>query len=203
MHSLNVLGKVDHQISGADQLSVRYALYDVTSSNARGVGKLNAPSGSTGLDNLDQSIAVGNVLDALVEHRQRDAGPGGPRRPGGALHRSRSGRRSRSPASRPSARFSSSPTRRENTLFQVVNNLSHRAGAHALRAGVDFLYNDDTITFLRTFRGSYTFSSLANFLTGQLQRLRADVRQSRSSRQTNPNVGLYAQDEWRAGSRLT
>ena len=62
--------------------------------------------------------------------------------------------------------FSSSPTRRENTMFQVVNNLSHRAGAHALRAGVDFLYNDDTITFLRTFRGSYTFSSLANFLTG-------------------------------------
>ena len=32
-----------------------------TSSNARGVGGLNAPSGSTGLDNLDQSIAVGNV----------------------------------------------------------------------------------------------------------------------------------------------
>ena len=51
-------------------------------------------------------------------------------------------------------------------MFQVVNNLSHRAGSHALRAGVDFLYNDDTITFLRTFRGSYTFSSLANFLTG-------------------------------------
>ena len=62
--------------------------------------------------------------------------------------------------------FSSSPTRRENTLYQAVSNLSHRAGAHALRAGVDFLFNDDTITFLRTFRGSYTFSSMANFLTG-------------------------------------
>jgi hypothetical protein len=40
---------------------VRYALYDVTSTNARGVGNLNAPSGSTGLDNIDQSLAVGNV----------------------------------------------------------------------------------------------------------------------------------------------
>jgi hypothetical protein len=40
---------------------VRYARYDVTSSNARGAGTLNAPSGSTGLDNSDQSIAVGNV----------------------------------------------------------------------------------------------------------------------------------------------
>ena len=38
--------------------------------------------------------------------------------------------------------------------------------AHALRAGIDFLFNDDTITFLRTFRGSYTFSSLATFLAG-------------------------------------
>ena len=51
-------------------------------------------------------------------------------------------------------------------MFQVVNNLSHQAGAHALRVGVDFLYNDDTITFPRSVRGAYTFSSLANFLAG-------------------------------------
>ncbi len=51
-------------------------------------------------------------------------------------------------------------------MYQVVNNLSHQAGAHALRAGVDFLYNDDTITFPRSIRGTYTFSSLANFLSG-------------------------------------
>jgi hypothetical protein len=61
VHATNVLGKVDHQLSGADQLSVRYALYGVRSENARGVGNLNAPSGSTGLDNRDQSIAIGNV----------------------------------------------------------------------------------------------------------------------------------------------
>ena len=62
VHSLNVLGKVDHQFSGADQLSVRYAFYDVTSSNARGVG---TPERALGLDRpgqLDQSIAVSNVL---------------------------------------------------------------------------------------------------------------------------------------------
>ena len=53
-----------------------------------------------------------------------------------------------------------------NTMWQVVNNLSHQAGAHAIRIGVDFLYNDDVITFPRSYRGSYTFSSLANFLAG-------------------------------------
>ena len=61
---------------------------------------------------------------------------------------------------------SGSPTRRVNKLYQVVNNLSHQAGAHAFRVGVDFLYNDDQITFPRSVRGSYTFSSLANFLAG-------------------------------------
>ena len=52
-------------------------------------------------------------------------------------------------------------------------------------------------------RGSYTFSSLANFLTGNYNsRVRPDVRRRRSS-QTNPNLGFFAQDEWSAGSRLT
>ena len=61
---------------------------------------------------------------------------------------------------------STSPTGRVNRTYQVVNNLSHQRGAHALRAGIDFLYNDDVITFPRSVRGSYTFSSLANFLSG-------------------------------------
>ena len=51
-------------------------------------------------------------------------------------------------------------------MYQIVDNLSHQAGAHALRAGVDFLFNNDTITFPRSIRGAYTFSSLANFLSG-------------------------------------
>ena len=71
-----------------------------------------------------------------------------------------------------------------------------------LRAGVDFLYNDDTITFLRTFRGSYTFSSMANFLTGNYNGY-AQTFGDPVVNQKNPNVGIYAQDEWRAGSRLT
>ncbi len=44
--------------------------------------------------------------------------------------------------------------------------MSHQKGPHALRAGVDFLYNDLTITFPHSIRGSYSFSSLSNFLTG-------------------------------------
>ena len=62
VNSTNVLGKVDHQVSGEDQLSVRYSLYDVSADNSRGAGGLNAPSASSALDNLDQTIAMSNTF---------------------------------------------------------------------------------------------------------------------------------------------
>jgi hypothetical protein len=201
VHSTNALGKIDHQFSGADQLGVRYAYYQVSSSNARGVGQLNAPSGSTGLDNLDQSVAVSNVLtlssntvnETRVQFAHGDLE---------AYSTDVIGPQVTISGVAPFGTFGSSPTRRQNTLVQAVNNLSHRAGAHALRAGVDVLFNDDTITFLRSFRGAYTFSSLANFLTGNYSGY-AQTFGNPVVSQTNPNVGVYAQDEWRAGSRLT
>ena len=89
-------------------------------------------------------------------------------------------------------------------MYQIVNNLSHQAGAHALRAGVDFLYNDDTITFPRAARGTYTFSSLANFLAGVYNN--AGFTQTFGETQvaqTNPNLGVYVQDEWKVDAGLT
>ncbi len=201
VHSTHALGKIDHQVSNTNQVSIRYALYDVLSSNARGVGQLNAPSGSTGLDNLDQSFAIGNVwtLSANTVNETRVQVASADLK---AYSTDQIGPQAIISGVATFGTFSSSPTRRENRLFQVVNNLSHRAGSHALRAGVDFLYNDDTITFLRTFRGSYTFSSLANFLTGTYSGF-AQTFGNPVVSQSNPNLGFYAQDEWRASSRLT
>jgi len=201
VHSLNVLGKVDHQLSGADQLSVRYALYDVTSDNARGVGSLNAPSGSTGLDNSDQSVAIGNVwtISSNTVNETRVQIAHGDLE---AYSTDQVGPQVAITGVATFGTFSSSPTRRQNTLYQAVSSVSHRAGAHALRAGVDFLYNDDTITFLRTFRGSYSFSSMANFLAGNYNGF-SQTFGDPVAHQRNPNVGFYAQDEWSVGSRLT
>jgi hypothetical protein len=69
---------------------------------------------------------------------------------------------------------------------------------------VDFLYNDDTIAFPRSNRGAYAFSSLTNFIQGVYNN--AGYTQTFGNRvvsQTNPNVGFYAQDEWKVNSRLT
>jgi hypothetical protein len=89
-------------------------------------------------------------------------------------------------------------------LYEVVNNLSHQAGAHAIRIGANFLFNDCTITYPRSIRGSYSFSSLANFLNGVYNN--AGFTQTFGDSQvsqTNPNAGFYVQDEWKATSNLT
>ncbi len=201
VHSANILGKIDHHVSGSDQLSIRYAFYDVTSDNSRGAGALNAATASAGLDNVDHSVALGNtwtISSKTVNETRFQFAYGDLKAPptdliGPAV--SILGVASFGTAS-------GSPTRRLNKMYQLVNNLSHQAGAHALRAGVDFVFNDDTITYPRSFRGSYSFSSLANFLTGNYSGFTQTFGDPVVS-QTNPNVGLYAQDEWRIGSNLT
>ena len=100
--------------------------------------------------------------------------------------------------------LSGSPHGRLNKLYEVVDNLSYQAGAHALRVGTNFLYNSCKITFPRSFRGSYAFSSLNNFLLGVYNN--SGFTQTFGNpvvSQNNPNVGFYAQDEWKVNRSLT
>ncbi len=101
-------------------------------------------------------------------------------------------------------RFSSSPTARRNMLGEAVENVILQHGAHSFKAGADFLYNRTTITFPMQSRGSYTFASLPAFLAGTYN-TQGYTQTFGNSVVTlgNPNVGVYVQDEWRAGRRLT
>jgi hypothetical protein len=184
-------------------MSLRYSLYLVNADNSRGAGGLSAPSASAGLDNSDHAVAFSDtwalssrtVNETRLQFTRGDlrALPTDPIGPAVSI----SGVAS-------FGTLSGSPTRRVNTLVELVDTLSHQAGAHALRAGADFLYNDDTITYPRSARGAYTFSSMANFLSGTYNN--AGFTQTFGDprvAQTNPNLGLFVQDEWHAGSRLT
>ena len=179
VHTTNVLGKVDHQFSGRDQFSVRYSLLRRRRRATRAApAALNAPS-ALGRPRQHRSDDRGQQhADAVAAHGQRDARAVRARRSEGARRPIRSARRSASPASRRSARSRAARRGALNTMYQVVNNLSHQAGAHALRAGVDFLYNDDTITFRASFRGSYTLLVAGELPDRHLQqrRLHPDVR---------------------------
>jgi hypothetical protein len=175
----------------------------VLSRNSRGAGALNAPTASSGLDNRDQSIAFSSTLtlsdrtvnETRVQFAQGDlkALPADPIGPNVSIAGVAS-----------FGTLSGSPQGRFNRMFQAVSNLSHQAGAHALRAGIDFIHNDDRITFPRAFRGAYTFSSLANFLSGTYNT--SGFTQTFGDTvvtQSNPNVGVYVQDEWKVSPAVT
>ena len=203
LRSTNLLGKIDHQANPRDQFSVRYSLYRLDSANSRNAGALNAPTTATDVDNLDQTLALSNTLvlsgRTVLESRAQlavsdfTAPPVDPMGPAVSIAGIASFGTS-----------SGNPTGRRNTLYQLVNNLSHQAGGHALRFGADFLFNDDLITYPRAVRGSYAFSSLANFLAGVYNN--AGFTQTFGASvisQTNPNLALHAQDEWKVSSRVT
>jgi Carboxypeptidase regulatory-like domain/TonB dependent receptor-like, beta-barrel len=203
VRSVHALGKVDHQFNGQDQLSLRYSLYDVSARNSRGAGALNAPSASAGLDNRDHTIAVANTLTlssrtvnetrAQLAYSDLLAPPTDPVGPAVSIV-----------GVAAFGTLSGNPTGRWNRMYQLVNNLSHQAGSHAMRAGVDFLYNTDRITFPRSNRGAYTFSSMATFLAGTYNNsgFTQTFGETEAS-QGNANIGLFVQDEWRASSNLT
>jgi hypothetical protein len=201
--ALNLLAKVDQQYGDGHQFSARYSQYDVTADNARGAGGLSAPSASAALDNADQVFAVGNALllspRSLLEsraqfaHSRLQAPPTEPIGPAVSIAGVASFGTS-----------STSPTARVNGTYQVVNNFTMALDAHSLRAGVDFLYNDDDITFPRSNRGSYTFSSLANFLAGTYNNAGfAQTFGATEVSQHNPNLGLYLQDVWQVRDGIT
>ena len=188
-------------MSGRDQMSARLLLYDVDAPRAGGAGALNAPTASAGLDNRDVAVAVGQTFtfsDRTVNETRGQVAWGHlrgaarrPDRPGGE-HRRRGHVRN----------ALDQPDRARSTAcVQIVDTLSHQRGAHAWRAGVDVLVNDDTITFPRSSRGAYTFSSLANFLAGTYNTSGfTQTFGATEVSQSSPAVGVYVQDEWKAGA---
>ena len=131
LDTTNALVRVDHQVSGRDQLAVRYSLYDAGSTHSRGAGGLTAPSASQGIDNLDQTIAISNALTlsprTVLESRAQVAFSDLESLPTDLV-----GPSVTIAGVATFGRLSTSPTGRQNTMVQAVNNLSHQAGAHAL-----------------------------------------------------------------------
>jgi hypothetical protein len=197
----NFFAKVDHHVSARDDLSARYSLYHVTSINSRGAGGLAYTSAAANLNDLDQTVAVSNIftLDPRTVNETRGqftnsnlkAPPVDPTGPAVSITNAAS-----------FGTLSGSPTGRYDRLYEVVDNLSHQIGSHAIRVGADFLFNDLTITFPMSNHGSYAFSSLANFQAGKYSTF-TQVFGNFVVPQHNPNIGFYAQDEWKVTPKFT
>jgi hypothetical protein len=197
----NLFARVDHQLSAATQLGLRYSLYHIFALNSRNVGGLNAVSRGAGLDDTDQTIAADAVTTLSARSlnelrfqymRSRLAAPVNDS-VGPAVNIS-------GVASFGTATFS--PLARDTDLYELVDNVSTQRGAHSLKGGADFLLNRADILFPGALQGVYTFTSLPNFLSGTYSSFQQAFG-APGQFQSNPNAGLFVQDEWRPRGGLT
>lgn len=220
LHTDNVFLRADQRFSQNDQFNLRYSFYKLSSTNARGVGGLNEASNGTSVYDTNHTIAASNVATlsprtfnetrAQFIYDDLTAPPNDLTGPavtvaGVAIF----------------GRSTSSPTARLNYLGEAVDNLVLQRGPHTFKTGVDFLYNDDTITFPQSLRGSYSFACIfdkaaeapigytgpfcANSLYSGLYNAQGYTQNfgTPTIQQNNPNLGFYAQDEWKVSPSLT
>jgi hypothetical protein len=197
----NFFARADHRINAANLLTARYSFYDIDGLNARNVGGLNAPSRGTSIEDRDQTFAINEVATISARFanearfqftRSHLAAPANDQL-GPAFNISGVANLGTS---------TTSPTGRDIDLYELVDNVTIERGAHSIKFGVDFLYNSVDIVFPGALQGVYTFTNIANFQAGrysQFQQAFGDPTQS----QSNPNLGFFAQDEWRVRPGLT
>jgi Carboxypeptidase regulatory-like domain/TonB dependent receptor len=203
LHTDTLFLRGDHRFSQNDQLNLRYSLYKLSSTNARGVGGLNEASNGTSVYDTNHTVALSNIATlsahtfnetrAQFSYDDLNAPPNDQTGPavtisGLAIF----------------GRSTSSPTARLNYLGEIVDNVVMQRGTHTFKTGVDFLYNDDTITYPQSLRGSYSFSSIATFLAGTYNSQGYTQNFGTPNiQQSNPNMGFYAQDEWKVSPSFT
>ena len=197
----NFFGRVDHQINSRNTFTATYNFYDINAVNARTVGGLNAVSRGTNLDNQDSTINTQNITiigsrslnEFRFQFRRSILSAPAIDRIGPAVNINGA-------ASFGTATIS--PTERDIELYQLTDSFSTILGKHSLKGGVELLYNDLNIGFPGAIQGVYTFTNLANFLTGNYSQFQQAFGEP-SQKQKNPNFGLFAQDEWKPRRNLT
>ncbi|MDQ6664543.1 MAG: carboxypeptidase regulatory-like domain-containing protein, partial [Acidobacteriota bacterium] len=197
----NYFAKIDHRLSGSQNLALRYSLYDIASANARNAGGLGALSRGTALENRDQTIALNHVFtlsptevnEARFQWTRSRLGAPVNDLTGPAINIS-------GVANIGTATFS--PTARSLDVYEASESFAVSKGSHFFKAGGDFLLNRTNIQFPGALQGVYTFSSLANLQAAKYVTYQQAFGVP-SQFQSNPNMGLFAQDEWRARRDLT
>jgi hypothetical protein len=203
LHTDTLFLRGDHTFSEKDRLEARYSFYQLSSLNARGVGSFNEVSNGTSVYDTNHTFAVSNIA-TLTPHVYNETRGQFIYDNLYAPDNDQLGPQVTISGVATFGKFTGSPTGRKNYLGEVVDNLLIQHGAHTFKAGADFIYNDDAITYQQSLRGAYSFSSLANFLTGTYNN--GGFTQNFGNptvNQNNQEIGFYAQDEWKVSQALT
>ena len=197
----NFFARVDHKLNSRNDLSGRYSLYHINAVNSRTLGGLNAISRGSGLADWDQTLQLSNVTtlssrtlnEARFQYTNSKLDQPVNDTTGPAVNIA-------GVANFGTATFS--PLGRDINLFEAVDNVSTTRGDHSVKAGASFLYNRVNILFPGAVQGVYNFSSMNNFLSGNYVSFQQAFGVP-DQLQSNPNFGMFVQDEWRVRRTLT
>ena len=102
---------------------------------------------------------------------------------------------------------------RETTIkrWQLADNITMVRGAHKVKGGVDFQFDDILNFFPGNFGGSYTFNSLASFDGGRpsgageryVQAFPGDGTTGPTTKPSSQEYSFFVQDEWKLRPDLT
>ena len=94
--------------------------------------------------------------------------------------------------------------RQIHSVYSLGDDLTVSRGAHALKVGALINHIRDEITLPFNTAGSVTFATLSDFVTGIPRTYTAETPGSNPNHDYTYNTfGFYAQDDWRATSRLS
>jgi Carboxypeptidase regulatory-like domain/TonB dependent receptor len=203
------LVKTDHQLGSSSRLTLRYNHQNFNGQNFENSGPQNS---------------VEHTGDSNVRTRTFNAGLTAVLRPGLFNEMRVQWARDQEPgdanSSNPEAivqqagttvltigRNSFSPRETTISRWQVADALTWAGGAHKVKGGVDFQFDNILNYFPGNFFGSYTFSTLASFAQDQAVRyVQAFAGPGTTGGTTNPDIkeySFFAQDEWRLGRDVT
>ena len=205
-----VIGKVEHQINGANRLSVRYIFFDNFINNNIG-GGLNSVQRGTDFSDRQHSSGVQlistltptllNELRFQYATRAQGRAPGAQAGTGPAITITNVANFGGPIAGDADAGFAFS-----QDVLQVNNNLTHIRGDHAYKFGFDIQNVADTRT--RTASQLYTFPNVVAYLAARsganpfgytsLQQYFGDTDLEFSSNL----YGFFVQDDWRLSDRI-
>ncbi len=197
-------GKIDHQLSAQDHLTLRYSLYDVASAELARRGRDGRAIGVGGCRQSRPDDRRRERAGVVVAERARDAGAIRPQRSRRAACRSdrtireHSGRRVvRDAVEQPDRPREHDVPGRRQPLAPGRRARAQGGRGHSLQRPHDYVSRERCAAPTPSRRSRISWP--ASTTTPDLPRPSA----TRSSAQTNPNVGIYVQDEWRVGSRVT
>ena len=207
------LAKTDHQLGSGHRLTVRYNHQNFVGEGFENGGSQQSSqtTGASKVYTRSVNLTAGSVLgaamfnEARVQYaRDREPGeanssnPQADVRQGGTLVL-RIGRNFFSP--------------RETTIkrLQVADTLTLVRGAHKLKGGFDFQFDDILNYFPGNFSGAYVFQTLAGFASGVPNGagdtyVQAFPGDGTTGPETKPNIQEYSfflQDEWRLNEATT